>query len=100
MEPLPIALLRWTFTLGASFIGWLIVGLLAGWLAGLVVRGRGYGCCADIVLGWVGAVVGGILISALFGQSIGGFIGSLFVAFIGAMIVLLLARLVFGSSHD
>jgi uncharacterized membrane protein YeaQ/YmgE (transglycosylase-associated protein family) len=42
-----------------SVIAWVIIGLIAGWLAGTVSRGRGFGCIADIILGMVGAVIGG-----------------------------------------
>jgi uncharacterized membrane protein YeaQ/YmgE (transglycosylase-associated protein family) len=46
-------------------VWWMIVGLLAGWLAGVVTRGRGFGCLADIVIGLVGAVIGGWVFSKL-----------------------------------
>jgi uncharacterized membrane protein YeaQ/YmgE (transglycosylase-associated protein family) len=77
-----------------ALASWLLVGLLAGWLAGLVVRGRGYGCCADTLLGWMGAIVGGILVVHSFGLTTTGFIGSVLVAFLGALILLLAARLI------
>ena len=78
---------------------WLLAGLLAGWLAGLVTRGRGYGCCADILLGWLGAIAGGFLFSAIFGLKPGGFLGSVFVAFVGALVLLLFARLIAGLAR-
>jgi uncharacterized membrane protein YeaQ/YmgE (transglycosylase-associated protein family) len=78
----------------AVFILWLLAGLLAGWLAGLVTRGKGYGCCGDVVLGWLGAIVGGFIFSALFGLHTGGFIGSILVAFVGAVILIICYRLV------
>ena len=86
------------FGLLFAIIGWLLAGLLAGWLAGLVTRGRGYGCCADILLGWLGAIAGGLLFSALLGFKPAGFIGSVFVAFVGALILLLFARLISSGS--
>ncbi len=48
-----------SFYIPQSVIGWLIVGLIAGWLAGKVSRGRGFGCIANIFLGLVGAILGG-----------------------------------------
>src|SRR5258707_9282195 len=48
-----------------SLIGWLVLGLLAGWLAGKISRGRGFGCITDIVLGLIGCVLGGWLFTKL-----------------------------------
>jgi uncharacterized membrane protein YeaQ/YmgE (transglycosylase-associated protein family) len=48
-----------SFYIPQSVIAWVIIGLIAGWLAGTVSRGRGFGCIADIILGMVGAVLGG-----------------------------------------
>ena len=48
-----------------SMIGWLLTGLIAGWLAGKVSRGRGFGCIANIFLGLIGAVLGGWIFSKL-----------------------------------
>src|SRR5260370_2103362 len=48
-----------------SLIGWLILGLLAGWLAGKISRGRGFGCITDIVLGLIGGVLGGWIFTKL-----------------------------------
>lgn len=71
---------------------WLIVGALAGWLAGLVVRGFGFGLVGNIIVGIVGAFLGGWLFGTL-GVSIGtGIINSIFTAFIGAVVLLLLVR--------
>jgi uncharacterized membrane protein YeaQ/YmgE (transglycosylase-associated protein family) len=72
-----------------SWISWIIVGLIAGAIAARVVAGRGFGCIADIVVGVAGAIIGGFLLSALFGASgTVGFWGSLVVAFIGAAVLL------------
>src|SRR2546430_16902299 len=69
-----------------SLIAWLLVGLIAGALAGLVVRGRGFGCIGDIVVGLIGSLIGAIIDSALdWGQL--HFCGSLFVSFLGAAIL-------------
>jgi uncharacterized membrane protein YeaQ/YmgE (transglycosylase-associated protein family) len=56
-----------------SIIGWIILGLIAGWLAGLIMRGGGYGIIGDIILGIIGALVGGFLSSALLGVDVTGF---------------------------
>ena len=75
-----------------SFIGWILIGLLAGWLTGKLTRGSGYGVFADIFLGLVGAVVGGWVFSRL-GIHAYGFIGSLAAATVGAVLLASLARL-------
>jgi uncharacterized membrane protein YeaQ/YmgE (transglycosylase-associated protein family) len=76
-----------------GIIAWLLVGLLAGWLAGVLVRGRGYGCLVDTVLGLVGAFIGGLVFS-FFVEGEAGFWGSIGIAFIGACILIALARAV------
>jgi uncharacterized membrane protein YeaQ/YmgE (transglycosylase-associated protein family) len=73
-----------------SLIVWLLVGLIAGWLAGELWRGRGYGTWGNIALGIVGAIVGGILLGAL-GVDPGGFLGEVVQAVIGALVVLAVA---------
>ena len=78
-----------------SIIGWIVLGLIAGWLAGLVMRGGGYGIIGDIILGIIGAVVGGFLSSALLGVDVTGFnVTSLLIAVVGAIIVIAIARAV------
>ena len=75
-----------------GIIVWLIIGAIAGWLAGLLVKGGGFGLIGDIVVGIVGAVIGGWLAGAL-GLSIGsGFIASIITAMIGAVILLIILR--------
>jgi uncharacterized membrane protein YeaQ/YmgE (transglycosylase-associated protein family) len=77
-----------------TFLLWLVVGLIAGWLASAVVGG-GFGLIGDIIVGIVGAFVGGFIFRALgVGSPFGGLAGSIFVAFIGAVVLLLLLRLV------
>jgi uncharacterized membrane protein YeaQ/YmgE (transglycosylase-associated protein family) len=72
---------------------WLIVGALAGWLAGLVVRGAGFGLIGDIVVGIVGAFIAGWLLPRV-GIHLGeGFVAAVIDAFIGAVILLLILRL-------
>lgn len=68
-------------------IAWILVGLIAGALAGRVMSGRGYGCLADIVVGIAGAFVGGFIVS-WFTTKTFGFIGSIVVAFIGASLLI------------
>ncbi len=81
-----------------GLLGWIIIGLIAGWLAGTVSRGRGFGCLADIILGLVGAVVGGWIFYKL-GIRAGGVLGSLAAAFVGAVVLVAIARL-FAGHHD
>jgi uncharacterized membrane protein YeaQ/YmgE (transglycosylase-associated protein family) len=81
-----------------SWIAWIVVGLIAGAIAARVVAGRGFGCIADIVVGVAGAIIGGFLLSALFGATgTVGFWGSLVVAFIGAAILLAVLKAVSGG---
>ena len=75
-----------------SLIWWIIVGLIAGWAAGKIMRGGGYGPLMDIVLGIVGAIVGGWLLGAL-GIYAGGLIGTIVVAIVGAIFLIWLSRL-------
>jgi len=79
-------------------IAWVIIGLIAGWLAGTVSRGRGFGCIADIILGMVGAILGGWIFSKL-GIFGGGFVYSLAAATVGAVFLVLIARLFSGGKH-
>src|SRR5712691_7703398 len=71
-----------------GIIAWLVVGLIAGWLAGVVMRGGGYGILGDIVLGIVGAFIGGFVFSLVTGGGTAGFWGSIGVAFVGAVILI------------
>ncbi len=80
-----------------TVIWWLIVGLIAGFLASLVMRGGGYGIVGDIVVGLVGAFIGGFLASAL-GLGVSGLLGTIIVAFIGAVILIAILRLVAGRT--
>lgn len=71
---------------------WIIVGAVAGWLAGLVVRGFGFGLLGNILVGILGAVLGGWLFGSI-GFAIGaGIINTIFTAFIGAVVLLLIVR--------
>jgi uncharacterized membrane protein YeaQ/YmgE (transglycosylase-associated protein family) len=79
-----------------GLIAWLIVGLVAGWLAGQFMRGSGYGLVGDIVVGILGAVIGGFLFGALLPGTAVGLAGSIVVAFIGAVILIALVRILSG----
>ena len=81
-----------------GLIGWLLIGLLAGWLAGKLSRGRGYGCIVNVILGLIGAVIGGLIFTKLqiFG---GGFWYSLAAATLGAVLLVAIARL-FAGGHE
>ena len=77
-----------------EFLAWIIVGLIAGWLAGLVMKGGGYGILVDIILGLLGGLLGGWLFGQLGIWSGGGMVGSIIVAFIGAVILVGITRLI------
>jgi uncharacterized membrane protein YeaQ/YmgE (transglycosylase-associated protein family) len=79
-----------------SVIAWIIIGLVAGWLAGTVSRGRGFGCIANIILGMVGAVLGGWIFLKL-GILGGGLLYSIAAATVGAVILVAVARLFSGG---
>jgi uncharacterized membrane protein YeaQ/YmgE (transglycosylase-associated protein family) len=80
-----------TMTLETVLI-WILVGAVAGWLAGLVVRGFGFGLVGNIIVGIVGAFLGGWLLG-MAGVAIGaGIINTIFTAFIGAVVLLLIVR--------
>jgi uncharacterized membrane protein YeaQ/YmgE (transglycosylase-associated protein family) len=77
-----------------GLVWWIVVGLIAGWLAGKVTKGGGFGVGMDIVIGMVGAVIGGWVFGLLGIYSNGGLIGSVLVAFVGAVILLWLVRMI------
>jgi uncharacterized membrane protein YeaQ/YmgE (transglycosylase-associated protein family) len=76
-----------------GFLYWIIVGLIAGWLAGVVMKGGGYGVLMDIVLGVIGGILGGWLFGALGFSAGGGFVGSIIVAFVGAVVLVAITRM-------
>ncbi len=82
-----------------SLIAWLVVGLIAGWLAGLVARGSGYGLIGDLIIGIVGALLGGFLTGRVFGVDYvtGLNITTIVVAFVGALILIFILRLLRGG---
>jgi uncharacterized membrane protein YeaQ/YmgE (transglycosylase-associated protein family) len=72
---------------------WILIGLIAGWLAGKVMKGGGFGVGVDIVLGMAGAIIGGWVFRLLGFYSTGGLIPSILTAFVGAVILLWLVRM-------
>ena len=82
-----------------GIVAWLLLGLVAGWLAGKLARGRGFGCITDIVLGLIGSVVGGWVFTKL-GIFGGGFLFSLAAATLGAVILVAIAHLFTSSSKN
>ncbi|MGC2421565.1 MAG: GlsB/YeaQ/YmgE family stress response membrane protein [Candidatus Acidiferrales bacterium] len=82
-----------------GWIAWIIIGLLAGWIAGTVTRGRGFGCLVDVALGLIGAVIGGWIFTRL-GITTFGFLGSLAAATVGAVLLVAFARLFAGGGPD
>jgi len=75
-----------------GLIAWLVIGAVAGWLAGMLVKGGGFGLIVDIIVGIVGAFIGGWLAGVLHISLGGGWIGSI----IGAMVLLFIYRLIVG----
>lgn len=81
-------------------LAWIVVGLIAGWLAGLVTKGSGFGLLGDIILGVVGALLGGFVASKVFGiaDPISGFnLETIIIAFIGAVVVVVIAGALHGG---
>jgi uncharacterized membrane protein YeaQ/YmgE (transglycosylase-associated protein family) len=77
-----------------NFLWFLIIGLVAGWLAGMLVKGGGFGLVGDLIVGVIGAILGGWLFG-LFGASMGGgLLGSIIVATVGAVVLLFIVRLI------
>ncbi len=81
-----------------GILTWIIVGLIAGVLASMVMGGTGYGIIGDIIIGIVGAFIGGWLLGVLgAGSPFGGLPGTIFVAFIGAVVLLFVLKLLRGG---
>ena len=84
-----------------SIIAWIVVGLIAGWLAGMVMKGGGYGVVGDIIVGIVGALIGGVLAAWIFGaqDAVNGInLVSLVTAFLGSVILIAIIRALPGRS--
>ena len=91
-----------SLVLGAAFeprglISWIIIGLIAGFLAGKLMKGTGYGIVGDIIVGLVGALVGGFLANLLIPGANAGFIGSIIISLLGACLFVWLTRMFTGS---
>jgi uncharacterized membrane protein YeaQ/YmgE (transglycosylase-associated protein family) len=82
-----------------GFLAWVIIGLLAGWIAGIITRGHGFGCIVNIVLGLIGAVIGGWIFTKL-GIAAFGFWPSLAAATVGAVVLVAIGRLFAGGSSN
>ncbi len=87
-----------------GILAWIVVGLIAGWLAGMVMKGGGYGVVGDILIGIVGALIGGFLASVLFNVdainsgNLSNLLVSIITAFIGSVILIALVRALPGRS--
>jgi uncharacterized membrane protein YeaQ/YmgE (transglycosylase-associated protein family) len=77
-----------------EFVWFIIVGLVAGWLAGVIMKGGGFGVIGDIIVGIIGALIGGWLFSTMGVSTGGGLLGAIIVALIGAIILIFLLRLI------
>ena len=77
-----------------QFVWFVLIGLVAGWLAGTLMKGGGFGVIGDIVVGVLGALLGGFLFSSLGLSSGGGLLGAIIVATIGAIVLIFLLRLI------
>lgn len=84
-----------------DLLAWIVIGLVAGWLAGLVMKGSGYGALGDIFLGIIGAVIGGFIAGALFGVAdpVSALnVTTIVVAFLGSVILVAIVRALPGRS--
>jgi uncharacterized membrane protein YeaQ/YmgE (transglycosylase-associated protein family) len=91
--PFPVRYFDFQEVFMAHVIWWIVIGLIAGWAAGRIMKGGGYGMLADILLGIVGGLVGGWVVGLL-GFGAGGFIWSVVVATLGAIILIWVTRLI------
>ena len=81
-----------------SIIAWIVLGLLAGWIASMIMGSGGYGVVGDIIVGIIGALIGGFITGPLFGIDVSGFnVTSLIVAVVGAIILIAIYRAVAGT---
>jgi len=81
-----------------TLLGWIVIGLLAGWIAGEISRGSGFGCLGNVAIGLVGSIIGGWIFSKL-GIWGGGFVYSFAAATVGAVVLVTLARLFAGGKR-
>ncbi|MDQ2907353.1 MAG: GlsB/YeaQ/YmgE family stress response membrane protein [Chloroflexota bacterium] len=80
-----------------ELIAWLCVGLIAGFFASIIIRGRGYGCIGNIVVGLIGAVIGGFLTSQVGINETFHFWGTVLVAFLGACVLVFFLKVISGD---
>jgi uncharacterized membrane protein YeaQ/YmgE (transglycosylase-associated protein family) len=80
-----------------GLLWWIFLGLIAGWLAGKIARGRGFGCIGDILLGLIGSVIGGWIFTQLGIVQANTFLYSLAAATVGAVLLVSIAHLFFGD---
>ena len=78
-----------------SIILWIVIGIVAGWLAGKIMKGKGFGLIGDLIIGVIGAFLGGWLFGLLHISIGAGIIGSLITAVVGALVLLFVVRLIF-----
>jgi uncharacterized membrane protein YeaQ/YmgE (transglycosylase-associated protein family) len=85
--------------MGHGIIAWIIIGIIAGWLTGKLMKGSGFGAIMDMVVGLVGALIGGFLSSHLGFGGVGehGLIMSIVIAVVGAVLLTLVLRLITGN---
>lgn len=83
-----------------SLFSWILLGLIAGWLAGKLARGRGFGCIGDTILGLIGSVIGGWIFTKLGIAHTNTFLFSLAAATVGAVILVSIAHLFFGGKEN
>jgi len=74
-----------------SILIWIISGILAGWLAGVIVKGNGFGLLGDLIVGWIGGVIGGWL-AGLLGLQAGSWLGQILVAALGGVVFVVILR--------
>ena len=82
-----------------GLLSWLLIGLIAGWLAGQISRGRGFGCIGDLLLGLIGSVIGGWIFTKLGIEHVNTFLYSLAAATVGAVALVMVAHMFFGDRH-
>ena len=85
--------------MGHGIIAWIIIGIVAGWLTGKLMKGSGFGIFADMIVGLIGALIGGFISSRLGFGGVGdhGLIFSILIAVVGAVILTLILRLITGN---
>lgn len=79
-----------------GIIAWIIIGLVAGWLAGVIMPGKGFGLLGDLIIGLIGAFLGGLIMNVLAPDATFGFWGSLIVALVGACILVAILHAIRG----